>query len=374
MLEVQKQLLEYRKLFNGQDLPDGHSQEFAMLETDLGITANFHPTDDRVILNYSQINSPKKDPVVRECRGLVLNKNDYSVIAKSFNRFYNLGEDKETDDVFDWGSCVTTEKLDGSLILVYFYNGEWRVNTRNSYGDGFINDSTVTWKDLVFSLLDTSKLYKEIMYTFELCSPYNKIVRLHKESKLYLLSAFEEWDEIAEYDYGSVNFHAKKLGLNMVQFYPFTSLESVKSHIEYKEKTDKTFEGFVVRDYRNNRIKIKSSSYVALHHLRGEGNNLFSPKYLLPIVMTGEIDEVIEYFPEVKDGLFKVRDKFEKEKNGLLELWDQVKGIESQKEFALSIKDKGPLTPLLFQARKLKVEPETLLKDYTDFILKALYK
>jgi tRNA splicing ligase len=46
-----------------------------------------------VVLNYNQINSPKLDPIVRECRGLILDRNSgYSVVARSFDWFWNYGE------------------------------------------------------------------------------------------------------------------------------------------------------------------------------------------------------------------------------------------------------------------------------------------
>lgn len=361
MLEVQKYL---------------KSNSFESLENSLGIVSNFHPTDSRVILNYSQINSPKKDPVVKECRGLVLDRNTYRVIARAFPRFYNLGECPDTESRFDWRSCSTTEKVDGSLILVYFYNGEWRVNTRNSFGSGYINDSTVTWEGLVRSILGDkiNYLYTDLCYVFELCSPYNKIVRLYNQSQLFLLSVFAYGDTSAfELPRKDIETYANILGLNLVHHYPLNSLDAVTNYIDAVQQNDKTFEGFVLRDNNNERIKVKSPTYVALHHLRGEGNNLFSPKYLLPIVMAGEIEEVLTYFPEVRDSLLAVKEKVDKEKEVLLNLWGQVKDIENQKEFALSVVGKSKLSSLLFQARKLKLEPASMLRDYQPLLLKVLF-
>lgn len=65
---------------------------YDLLKSQLNVSANFHPNDDRVILNYCQIESPKKNLIVQECRGLVLNSKNGEIIAKSFNRFFNLGE------------------------------------------------------------------------------------------------------------------------------------------------------------------------------------------------------------------------------------------------------------------------------------------
>ena len=55
--------------------------------------------DDMVILDYDQIESHKhKDRnVVKECRGLVLQMHTWDIIAKSFNRFFNLLENRKKD-------------------------------------------------------------------------------------------------------------------------------------------------------------------------------------------------------------------------------------------------------------------------------------
>ena len=48
------------------------------LTDELGIKSTPHENLPLVILNYSQIDSPKTDAIVRECRGLILDKRDWS--------------------------------------------------------------------------------------------------------------------------------------------------------------------------------------------------------------------------------------------------------------------------------------------------------
>jgi len=60
------------------------------LKNELGI--EYNQSDDLVILNYSQIDSPKRHPIVMECRGLVLEIGTWRIIARSFNRFFNWSE------------------------------------------------------------------------------------------------------------------------------------------------------------------------------------------------------------------------------------------------------------------------------------------
>ena len=58
MLEVQKYLK------SGKNIVD--------LESEFSIKTTFHPNLPLVILNYNQIESPKTETIVRECRALNL--------------------------------------------------------------------------------------------------------------------------------------------------------------------------------------------------------------------------------------------------------------------------------------------------------------
>jgi hypothetical protein len=60
------------------------------LENELGIVITRY--DDRVVLNYSQIDSQKFHPICDECRGLILSLPNYEILSRPFDRFYNLQE------------------------------------------------------------------------------------------------------------------------------------------------------------------------------------------------------------------------------------------------------------------------------------------
>src|SRR5581483_8555835 len=94
------------------------------LKTTRGINFYEHPTLPLIGFKYDQIDSPKTDPIVKEARGIVLGKCTWNVIAKPFNRFFNLGEDQENFKDFDWNDFTCYTKEDGSLMIVYFYDGQ----------------------------------------------------------------------------------------------------------------------------------------------------------------------------------------------------------------------------------------------------------
>ena len=68
-----------------------------------------------VLLKYDQIRSDMTNPVVRECRGIILDESGgYCPACVPFYKFGNFGESYVPD--IDWASARIQEKLDGSLI------------------------------------------------------------------------------------------------------------------------------------------------------------------------------------------------------------------------------------------------------------------
>lgn len=356
MLETQQYLLE---------------NNLESLEKELGISHTISECGKKVILNYCQINSPKNNEIVRECRGLCLEVGTWRVVAKSFNRFYNWGELPEYYKDFNFKSFSTQEKVDGSLLKLYHYNGEWKLQTRGSFANGeIVNGANHTWYSLFFPFFkNLDKLYKGITLVCEGVSPYNQVVRFYEKPDVYLLTAFnnenlyelsiEECDEIADV-----------IGLKRPQQYSFCSIEDMKQYLE-DLKGDPSFEGFVIRDDNNMRAKLKSQSYCSLHHLCNN-QNLFLVKNILPIVLKGEQEEVLLFWPSFRDKFECVCEAVDKLKGRLSLLWNDSRDIVSQKEFALAIKDE-PAKAILFNARKYG-NLEKAWKESENIILKELEK
>ena len=126
-----------------------------------------------VVLNYSQIDSPKNDPIIAECRGLILNRITYDIVARSFDRFFNYGEGElnTTHNIMD---AKVLEKIDGSLITVYYWNNKWNVATRGmAFAEG-LNAFGNTYRSVFDKAFDINKLtdeMKDFCFTFELISP-----------------------------------------------------------------------------------------------------------------------------------------------------------------------------------------------------------
>jgi len=306
------------------------------------------------ILSYSQIDAPKMNPIVQECRGLVLDKHTLGIAAKPFTRFFNYGEAEEVTSKFVWDDVITSyEKMDGSLCIVWYdiYNNKWRFNTRSSFGDSELAFNK-SWGEFMKSCFTNEQLRKmdtAYTYVFEFVSPYNKVVRDYKEPAVYLLAMFNGKVELNSY---CVDSEADDLKFNRPAKYVFKNLDEVKTFIQKQETNDPTFEGLVLQDVNGMRLKVKSSTYVALHQLKGNGN-IFLPKNLIPFILAGETDEVVAYFPEAKGIIEEVETKIESMYKQLHDVWWMCQDYEEQKKFAIYITKENvtPFNSILFKMK-----------------------
>ncbi len=325
------------------------------LEAELGIKACQHDTKSLVILNYNQIDSPKSHSIVRECRGLVLHSETFEVVARSFPRFFNWGEMQDEMPLFNFNDFTAQSKEDGSLFLLFNFEGEWFANTRGSFGAGEVQFYDITWQEMAQDALGIAAigeldgiLNPNLTYVCELVGVANKVVRTYTENKLYLLSIFDGLNELGR---RQVDTLAEGTPFLRPVLYHFKSLEEIQDFIIANAETDPTYEGVVIRDDENRRWKIKSPTYLALHRMRGEGDNLYHPKNLLRFLLPGELDELCAYFPEVREVATQYKEILDELYAQMVSVWDANKHLESQRDFALAIIGETPFTGVLFRLR-----------------------
>lgn len=142
-----------------------------------------HNTYDLFIWNYMH---KKSTPICKLARGLVTDGQG-TIIARSFTQFdkmVNLHTAKYTLHV----------KYDGSLILLFFYNGDWILSSRGSFESPHVKLA----KEML-NTFDYSQLNTQLCYCMELIHPSNRIILDYGNKKcLVMLAAFytdgrEEW-------------------------------------------------------------------------------------------------------------------------------------------------------------------------------------
>ena len=335
-------MLEVQKYLKNNSLEE--------LVTEYGLKHKWNKEESLVILDYHQIDSQKHKyhPIVRECRGLTLN-NKYELVAKSFSRFYNFGE--ATTEEFDWNEFTVYEKLDGSLVLLYFYNGEWRFNTRLSFGDARFADTGKTWdqviKEVFESKYDYSNLEQNITYTFEFVHPKNQIVKYYDEPNLYLLAAFDNTQDGKEVglDYNEISHY------NIVPIYKIKDKDELFRFLLENEKKDSTWEGFVVKDRNGLRLKIKTESYKREHRL---WSNQLGIEDYIEYWFENRLGEIVDRKPYFKEEIQHVTKILEDTRQDLSKLYEEVKHIEDRKEYAKAICGRHKLYPILMECWKHK--------------------
>lgn len=326
------------------------------LKEELGIIVKEY--DDLLVLNYSQIESPKTHPIVRECRGLILDK-DFNVVSRKLCRFFNYGEAPDTMSHLNFSKAVVYEKIDGSLIGIFNYNGHWYVATR---GTAFAEAETAwggTFKDLVYEALNVDDdehfneecniyLNPEYTYIFEVTSPHNRVVVRHTETRLTLLTS--RHNETGEYGGEDQENDAFSIGADVVKKYSFDSVEHC---IEAARNLPNLEEGYVVYQDNEPVCKIKSPAYLAAHTIRGEG---LTPRSAMELVLEQDHEEYLAYFEEDRPFFEKYITGYDDLREEMNRVFENVKGIEDQKEFALAVKD-YVFSDAMFKSKKSGEHP-----------------
>ena len=97
------------------------------------VNVQSHPSLPLFIYNYSPATQYERmwTPVTTVCRGLIVDADGY-IVARPFAKFFNYGETDQYDEL-PAGTPTVSEKMDGSLGIIYTYEGVHRVATRGSF-------------------------------------------------------------------------------------------------------------------------------------------------------------------------------------------------------------------------------------------------
>ena len=331
-----------------------------------------------ILLKYNQLESDFYNPIVRECRGIILDiadENNPFVACYAFNKFGNYGEGYA--DNIDWSTARIQEKVDGSILKVWFDTrmSKWMLSTNGTinafecplpfafkdvetFGDAFVRGVS---KEEPFdpSMLDFAedhKLNNEDTYVFELIGPYNKVVVQYPLDVYHIGTRKNK----SSFNYEEMDIF---IGIKKPKIYQFSSIEET---VEFAKTLSSQEEGFVVVDGNWNRVKIKGETYVQLHHLRGD---VVTPKRIMTLVLSNEDGEFLNYFPEFSNFFNEVKAKYlaytEKvfkelcyaEDNWIVQLRD---GLATRKDYAQWVQKNATNKSIMFSYADGKLEPEEL--------------
>lgn len=283
-----------------------------------------HPTLPLTIWNYSQTTQyeGKWDEVTLQCRGLVTDAKG-NVIARPFKKFFNIEECKHTPtSEFD-----VYEKMDGSLIIVFWYDGGWVVASRGS----FTSVQSAAASKIFFDKLDHN-FSIGITYLFEFTAKWNRIVVDYgDEDNLTLLGAIRTDDE-TEATYEQLEMVARGANCDVVKRY-----DGVNDYSTLKGIIKDNQEGFVIRFSNGDRMKIKGEEYLRLHKIMTE----VSTKSIWEILSNDDDIEMIlkdvpdEFFDKVKEYVSELMFQYTTLENEYLRIYNTLSDLKDKRsEFA----------------------------------------
>lgn len=216
------------------------------------ISEDIHPEDQNVrIFNYTQKCQFDKvwDEITKQCRGLIMNIKTGEVLARPFPKFYNYQEHVANGWDIPDGMPQITEKLDGSLGIMYTLNHKTWIATRGAFMSEQAQWATDWWR----TNKGDEPYGNEFTHLFEIIYPENRIVVNYDFSGLVHLTSLDT-----------------KTGFPVDYDLPVKKVKRVSAdNIEELLKMDEpNSEGFVIYwPEEDVRMKIKFPEYVRLHKL-----------------------------------------------------------------------------------------------------------
>ena len=196
------------------------------------------------------------------------------VISASFPKFTNWGENPEHFPVpTSLKNATVVEKLDGSLLIVSKYNGQYILRTR-----GTVDASTLAngheleiFNNTILSKLADNNDTWDYSVLFEWLSPINKIVLNYGDEPSWRLIGFINHINYSLAQQDMLDAMAKKYGFDRPPTYTFSSIEDLLKDVDqWRGK-----EGVVVYSKNDQMLhKVKGAWYLALHHLKSELSNI----------------------------------------------------------------------------------------------------
>lgn len=361
-------------------------------EADLGyIKITSHPEDENVvILNYTEMATFEKrwNNETMTARGLILDLTDainndiIYILAKPFEKFPNYGsnEIEGYEDDIDFSETPTVmEKMDGSLGISYFFDGEIRFATRGSFVSEQAIKATEIWKKkyskFANSMIDKYMLYPFTMLT-EIIYPENRVVVDYNGLEdLVLLGAISIGKEHYgfEWSYTMCRHYARNLNMPIAERF----ILSIDEMMDLKKTMPANEEGFILRFSNNKRLKIKGDEYLQVHRIKHGMSDKAKFKawaeeslkdyiMMLPEEFRPELDEFGDMLDKIKDSIYI-----------LLQTLYEVIEIKTndKKSFALMVNEviKPEYRKFMFTAYVRKSIPvemirEHIYKNYIEYL------
>ncbi len=196
-------------------------------------------------------------PFTMVARGLIVDVKRREVVATPFPKFFNIGENGHSVPAEHFDAY---EKVDGSLIVVFYHDGRWRAATKGSFFSDQAAWAQTHLDDL--SAAQEASLDPGTTYLLEAVYAANRIVVPYPEDGLVILGGYDadgrelEWDDL-EHLGGIMEWRCARR----------VSYRSIAELVAATAALPPTEEGFVIRFSGGLRLKAKGAEYCRIHAL-----------------------------------------------------------------------------------------------------------
>lgn len=324
---------------------------------------------DYILFNYSPLAVYAGNWNVFEqiSRGLILNRFTGEIVARPFDKFWNWGEGERRSS----GSIVSiTEKMDGSLGILYRDKGQYKIATRGS-----MKSDQSKWATAELAYHDLEGLPDEYTLLFEIIYPENRIVVDYQGFEgLVLLAVRNRFTGDYLPFFPNVYALADKYGFSTPRVYDFDDLDGI---IKECGKLDANHEGFVIEFSDGSRFKFKGDKYLELHRLISS----ISYKNTLRAIAGGTLQAFMDSLPdEFLSEVRRWKAEIETARDDILQEVDAVfydAPKDTRKDFALwTMKyhkrlsqylfarlDSKPLEPMIYKALEDRKDERILAEE-----------
>ena len=227
-----------------------------------------HPEFPLTMFTYGReaVHTNNWDAVIRKCRGIIFNTVTEEIIARPFEKFFNMGTaDMPETDPNTWLCGVAEpevwEKMDGFMCTMYSYYGKSYIASKGSFDSIHAKWATAQVNANWQWPLGYTPMFEGI------CSSIRIVVDYEKFEGLVLLALVNN-ETGEELNRTSLQVWAKKNGVTTPTIYDLSWKDARMASLD---KTVENFEGYVLVWRRPGltpfRLKVKYVDYLRLHRM-----------------------------------------------------------------------------------------------------------
>lgn len=286
--------------------------------------------------------------IYREMRGLCIDVLNDEIVLLPFPKFFNINELEETtidivkNQIKQANKFEISNKMDGSMLSVRYYNGQFILGGTGSLhlnGNNPRLDECYSWLSDEYKNMIAENADKTFMFEYISQNDIHVVRYAENEQGLYLIGIRDVNNGYICY-YDEVVDYARRYGVKTISMEDSSldDLISMRGNYKAKEK-----EGWVLR-VDDHMYKIKCEDYIEIHTLL---TGKSSPKTIIRNVIKDTVDDLIANVPSayrknIDTILQNVRLYLSIKVNQFEEIYKQYENIESDKDFAIEVNKTCP--------------------------------